>query len=67
MRVKSVTGGQYINQLQYKFSSDAANWVWNTDTVNAKIDELICEYEIVEISNRILTRTQPSQTPSVHG
>lgn len=49
-------GGQYINQLQYKFSSDAANWVWNTDTVNAKIDELICEYEIVEISNRILTK-----------
>ena len=49
-------GGQYINQLQYKFSSDAANWVWNTDTVNAKIDELICEYEIVEVSNRILTK-----------
>lgn len=48
--------GQFINQLQYKFSSDAANWVWNTDTVNAKIDELICEYEIVEISNRILTK-----------
>ncbi len=49
-------GGQYINQLQYKFSSDAANWVWNTDTVNAKIDELICEYEIIENSNRILTK-----------
>lgn len=49
-------GGQYINQLQYKFSSDAANWVWNTDTVNAKIDELICEYEIVEISNKILAK-----------
>lgn len=48
--------GQYINQLQYKFSSDAANWVWNTDTVNAKIDELICEYEIVDLSNRILTK-----------
>jgi hypothetical protein len=48
--------GQYINQLQYKFSSDAANWVWNTDTVNAKIDELICEYEIVEISNMILPK-----------
>lgn len=48
--------GQYINQLQYKFSSDAANWVWNTDTVNAKIDELICEYEIVEISNKILAK-----------
>lgn len=49
-------GGQYINQLQYKFSSDAANWVWNVDAVNGKIDELICEYEIVEISNRILTK-----------
>ena len=49
-------GGQYINQLQYKFSSDAANWVWNTDTVNAKIDELICEYEIVELSNKILAK-----------
>ena len=49
-------GGQYINQLQYKFSSDAANWVWNTDTVNAKIDELICEYEIIEVSNTILPK-----------
>ena len=49
-------GGQYINQLQYKFSSDAANWVWNADTVNAKIDELICEYEIVDISNKVLTK-----------
>ena len=48
--------GQFINQLQYKFSSDAANWVWNTDTANAKIDELICEYEIVEISNKLLTK-----------
>ena len=49
-------GGHYINQLQYKFSSDAANWVWNIDTANAKIDELICEYEIVDISNRVLTK-----------
>ena len=49
-------GGQYINQLQYKFNSDAANWVWNTDTVNAKIDELICEYEIVETTNKILAK-----------
>lgn len=48
--------GQYINLLQYKFSSDAANWVWNSDTVNGKIDELICEYEIVESSNKILTK-----------
>lgn len=49
-------GGQYINHLAYKFSSDAANWVWNKDTVNTKIDELIVEYETIEISNKILTK-----------
>ncbi len=49
-------GGQYINQLEYKFNSDAANWVWNTETANSKIDELICEYEIIENSNSILTK-----------
>ena len=56
LSVRINDGGQHINLLQYKFSSDAANWVWNTDTVNAKIDELICEYEIVEISNKILSK-----------
>lgn len=49
-------GGQYINHLAYKFSSDAANWVWNRDTVNTKIDELIVEYETIEISNKVLTK-----------
>lgn len=48
--------GQYINYLGYKFSSDAANWVWNKDTVNSKIDELITEYEIIEESNKILAK-----------
>ena len=48
--------GVYINHLRYKFSSDAANWVWNKDTVNSKIDELIVEYEIIENSNKILTK-----------
>lgn len=49
-------GGQFINHLAYKFNSDAANWVWNRDTVHAKIDELITEYEIVEVSNKVLTK-----------
>ena len=49
-------GGQYINHLAYKFNSDAANWVWNTETVNSKIDELITEYEIIDISNKILAK-----------
>ncbi|RHD03185.1 hypothetical protein [Roseburia inulinivorans] len=49
-------GGQYINHLEYKFSSDAANWVWNKDTVHSKIDELITEYKIIEYSNKILAK-----------
>lgn len=49
-------GGQYINHLAYKFSSDAANWVWNRDTVHGKIDELITEYEIIETSNKVLPK-----------
>ncbi len=49
-------GGQYINQLQYKFNSDAANWVWNKDTANSKIDELICEYETIDVSNKVLAK-----------
>lgn len=49
-------GGQYINHLEYKFSSDAANWVWNKDTVHSKIDELIIEYEIIENSNKVLAK-----------
>lgn len=49
-------GGQYINHLEYKFSSDAANWVWNKDTVHSKIDELTVEYEIIEYSNKVLAK-----------
>lgn len=54
-------GGQYINYLSYKFNSDAANWVWNKDTVNEKINELITEYSIVETSNLILTKNSSYQ------
>lgn len=49
-------GGQFINHLAYKFDSDAANWVWNKDTVHTKIDELITEYEIIDYSNHILAK-----------
>lgn len=48
--------GQYINRLKDKFKVDAANWVWNTDTANQKIDELIVEYRIVVESNKILPK-----------
>nr|WP_031492453.1 hypothetical protein [Succinivibrio dextrinosolvens] len=49
-------GGQFINHLECKFSSDAANWVWNKETVNSKIDEQITEYEIIEYSNQVLAK-----------
>lgn len=49
-------GGQYINRLKKKFDADAANWVWNTDIANQKIDEVILEYKIVVESNKILPK-----------
>ena len=49
-------GGQFINRLKKKFDVDAANWVWNTDTANQKIDEIILEYKIVVESNKILPK-----------
>jgi hypothetical protein len=58
-------GGQYINHLEYKFSSDAANWVWNKDTVHSKIDELITEYEIIEYSNKVLAKNT-SYVETIH-
>jgi len=49
--------GQYINMLRRKFDADAANWVWNVDTVNHKINETIIEYRIIVESNKILSRS----------
>lgn len=49
-------GGQYINRLKKKFDADAANWVWNTDTANQKIAEVILEYRIIVASNQILPK-----------
>lgn len=50
-------GGQFINRLKKKFDADAANWVWNTDTANQKINEVILEYKIVVESNKILPKS----------
>lgn len=46
--------GQYINEIRKKFDVDAANWVWNTDTADKKIEEVILEYKIIAESNKIL-------------
>lgn len=48
--------GQYINCLKNKFQVDAANWVWNMDTANQKIDEVILEYKIIIESNKFFPK-----------
>ena len=50
-------GGQYINVLRKKFEADAANWVWNIETVQQKIHEVITEYQIIVESNKIISKS----------
>lgn len=45
--------GQYINVLRKKFDADAANWVWNVETAQQKIREVILEYKIILESNKV--------------
>lgn len=49
--------GQYINVLRKKFDADEANWVWNKETVEQKIREVILEYRIINESNQVLSKT----------
>lgn len=56
LAINVTDGGQYINRLRKKFDADAANWVWNIDTANQKIDEVILEYQIIFESNKILAK-----------
>lgn len=49
--------GQYINALKQKFNVDAAKWLWNQETAQQSIKELILEYKIIAESNKWNTRT----------
>lgn len=49
-------GGQYINALRKKFDADAANWVWNVETAQQKIREVILEYTIIVESNKVISK-----------
>lgn len=49
--------GQYLNELRKKFDADAANWVWNIDTAQQKIDEVIEEYSIIVESNKLTDKS----------
>lgn len=48
--------GQFINVLRSKFDADAANWVWNVETAQQKIREVILEYRIIAESNKVLPK-----------
>ena len=47
-------GNKYINELKSKFDADAANWVWNQETAEEKIREVILDYRIIAMSNRVI-------------
>ena len=49
--------GQYINYLKKKFDADAAQWAWNQETADQKIDEEILEYQIIVESNKFRPKT----------
>lgn len=49
--------GQYINQVKKKFDAEDANWVWNVETANEKIQEVILEYKIISESNKIIPKS----------
>lgn len=44
--------GGYIDCVKQKFNADAANWVWNSETADEKIDDVILEYNIINESNK---------------
>ena len=48
--------GKYIDVVKKKFSAEAANWVWNSQTADEKIDRVILEYNIVKESNLSLPK-----------
>lgn len=46
--------GAYVSEVRKKCNAEEANWVWSADTVNAKIDEVILEYDIIAESNSMI-------------
>ena len=46
--------GAYLDQVKQKFNVDAANWVWNTETADERIADVILEYQIILESNKSL-------------
>ena len=47
-------GGAYLDLVKQRFTADAANWVWSTDTANDKINDVILDYRIIAESAKSL-------------
>lgn len=46
-------GGAYIDAIKRRFTTDS-KWLWNQDTVDSMIDDVILDYEIISESNKSL-------------
>lgn len=48
--------GAYLSEVRKKFNADAANWVWNAETADDKICDVILDYQIIAESNKSLQK-----------
>ncbi len=48
--------GAYLSEVKKKFNADAANWVWNAETADDKIRDVILDYRIIAESNKSLQK-----------
>lgn len=48
--------GAYLDEVKNKFNADAANWVWNTETADDKISDVILDYKIIVETNKSLPK-----------
>ena len=48
--------GAYLEAVRTRFNADAANWVWNTETADDKIRDVILDYQIIQETNKTLPK-----------
>ena len=48
--------GAYLEEVKNKFNADAANWVWNAETADDKIRDVILDYQIIAETNKSLPK-----------
>ena len=58
--------GRYLDEVKSRISAGDANWVWNSATVDEKIDDVILDYEIVRESKPVLGGCS-SLKEAIHG